>query len=296
MKILMYLIICNTMISMLCLYMRMARKKDWRVAILFLLIPGLGFLLYYVPVIAFGIHKKAGYDRDSLVSRIHVDKTVEKLDMESAFGVVPLQDVLLQGSNKEKRRLLLNQVKRGIDKSYHTIKVAGEDTDSESVHYVSAVRMELYHKYYQRMEKARKEWESGIDNQQSKEKLLDALSQFIKSDLLQTMEKTLYMKEFCELFPVEEKNQYVKSYNDFLCFCCELKRDEQIIAELSEENTPLWEYRTYKEILNYFYEKEEKEHFYWVMNQLSKSDLVLDNEGVQMIRYWQGGNENIVIN
>lgn len=295
MNILVLIIVVNAIGALLWYIINRKKGRDGRLILLFLLIPVFGYLLYYLPRWWFYLRSSVGYDRDSLVNRIHIDKAVEELDLQEAYSVVPVQDVLLHGNNHEKRKLLLNQLKKGIDSSYQIIRSAEADSDSESVHYVSAARMELYNKWYQKLDKARNRYEENIENEVAKAELFSCLSTFISSNLLQNAEKTLYMEQFCSLFADNDRTQYVEAYNDYLVFLCELNEKDGLYNEINEDHSKIWTYETYKRILNYLYEMGEKERFYGVVTYLRNSKLVLDNEGIQLIRYWQtGGQEHAV--
>lgn len=294
MDILWMIIIGNTILATIWLLVRLIRKRDAKYAILFYFIPIFGFILYYVPIWVLMIRKRVGYDRDSLVNRIPVDKTVEQVDLEEAFRLAPIQDVLIEGSDMEKRQLLLNRLKKDMNSSYETIKEAKNDSDSESVHYVSSVRMELYNKNYTELESAREAYRNQ-NGEDEKRNLLKILSDFIHSDLLQEIEQKMYMEEFCNLFKDSNKKNFVEAYNDYIRFLCDMKYDKDVHLELKKGNVEYWNYETYNQLLNYFYDEKEKNNFYWVMKELKNSKLLLDQRGINLIRFWQEGGSVDVI-
>ena len=235
------------------------------------------------------------YDRESLVSRIHIEKAIEGIDPEEAYRVVPIRDALIESSNREKRNLILSQLKKGIQSNYRTIKVAEMDEDSETVHYVSAVKMEVYNKLYKEVTEGYKLYNENPKNMDVKEKLLNNLSEFIHSGLLQKVERNLYIKKFCDLFQGEDKFYYQDAYNDYIGFLCEMEHDDLLEMELTKDCSLLWNYKTYKQLLNYYYKKGNQKNFYWTLDMLCQSKIVLDQEGIQMIRYWKTGEHTHAI-
>ncbi len=298
MDILWTIMIVNTVLTAIWSIVRIIRKRDAKYAMILFFVPVFGFVLYYLPRWIFMIRKQAGYDRDSLVNRIPVERTVEQADLEDAFRVAPIQDVLVAGNDMEKRQILLSRLKKNIDESYDSIKVAKDDEDSESVHYVSSVRMELYKKYYTELDSARKLYEENktqTDSQMAKEKLLHVLNAFIRSDLLQKVEMDIFMDEYCERFQDMNRHKYPDAYNNYVYFLCVLRREEEIHMELIEENAAIWEYETYNQLLSFYYNKNEKEAFFWIMKQLRKSKLLLDQKGMELVRFWKEEDANHVI-
>ena len=267
MGILLIIVIVNTILSTIWMSIRLIRKRDIKYVIIFYFIPMFGFMIYYFPRWTLMIRKKVGYDRASLVNRIPVEESIEQINLEEAFRVVPLQDALTEGSDAEKRHLLLERLKKDMNHSYEMIKDAKDDSDSESVHYVSSVRMELYNKYYLELEMAHKAFEETNDveftgdKNKIKENLFHVLSEFIHSDLLQEIEKKIYMEEFCELFVGADKNLFEEAYNDYLLFLCNLEYEKKILLELDEKNTEYWTYEAYNQLLDYFYRKKRKDEF-----------------------------------
>lgn len=301
MDILLIIIIANTILSTIWMLIRLIRKKDIKYVIIFYFTPVLGFMIYYFPRWTLMIRKRVGYDRASLVNRIPVEESIEQINLEEAFRVVPLQDVLAEGSDTEKRQLLLERLKKDMNHSYEMIKDAKDDSDSESVHYVSSVRMELYNKYYSELEMARKDFEKINDEEftdnrdEIKTNFFSVLSEFIHSDLLQEIEKKIYMEEFCKLFVGVDKNLFKKAYNDYMLFLCNLDYEKEILQELDEKNTEYWTYEIYNQLLDYSYRKKRKDDFYWIMENLKKSNILLDQRGIELIRYWQeGGKDNVI--
>lgn len=298
MNIIWMIIIMNTAITSIWSILRIIRKRDVKYAIILFFVPLFGYVLYYLPRWAFMIRKQAGYDRDSLVNRIPVERTVEQTDLEAAFRVAPIQDVLVAGNDMEKRQILLSRLKKNMDESYDSIKVARDDADSESVHYVSSVRMELYKKYYAELEAARTlyiEKKMSEDQETAKESLLRILNEFIRSDLLQKVEMDIFMEEYCERFQDMNRQKYPNAYNNYVYFLCVLYRETEIRLELKEENASLWGYETYNRLLSYFYNENEKETFYWIMKKLRSSRLLLDQKGMELVRFWKEEDTNHVV-
>ena len=296
MKVLIGLILGNAVLTLLWAAIRISRKQNAWMAVLFFLLPWFGFLIYGVPKLVWKCAKTTGYDRESLVGRHQVERAAQKLDEKLAFDVVPVQDALTWGSNHEKRRLLLEQMKQGIDTRYQTIKQAGSDSDSESVHYVSAAKMELYNRHYEELAAAQRAWDEQPEDPERKQRLLGVLRHFLDSDLLQQVETELYLTRYCDLFDPEDEGNEPENYRAYLDYCCRLGLRDQIDAQLKKEKSALWDFETFKTLLRYFYDQKDSQRFYLVLQWLKESSLVLDQEGIELITNWQEGRVKDAVN
>lgn len=146
-KLILILLIINIIISLIWFILKLEKKQVAWMALFFICLPGLGYLIYYVPRILEKIIYENKYDRESLVKRFDIEKSQERPYLEEELNVVPIEDAMVISNNTEKRTLLLNQLKKDMLNSYRSLLVAENDEDSESAHYVAAAKMEVYRSY-----------------------------------------------------------------------------------------------------------------------------------------------------
>ena len=178
------IILINTIISV-SFAVRMISKgqKAW-LALFFMVFPVMGIVIYLIPLLIFRIRGKSSYDRETLIKRLEVKKENVMPVVEKELNVIPVEDAMAVSSNVEKRALLLGQLKKDISRNYKTILVAGNDSDSESAHYVAAAKMEVYRRKQIQLATYKKEWENNTDSDEKAKCYLKELAEYIESDLL----------------------------------------------------------------------------------------------------------------
>ena len=152
--------------------------------LLFIMLPIGGMLLWFLPKWMLYVQGKGSYDRESLVKRLEVQHEREMPEIEKELNIVPIEDAMVVSSNQEKRKLLLDQLKRDLFKNYRTVMAAGADSDSESAHYVAAAKMEVYRRNQSTVLAARRSWDKEYENDEKRESYLSELKNHISSGLL----------------------------------------------------------------------------------------------------------------
>lgn len=112
--------------------------------------------------------------------------------------MVPVADAMAASSSQAKRQLILSQMKRDLYKNYQELIPASSDEDSETAHYVSALRMEIYSGLQKEVSVSYEAWQ----NSQTGEDLirvLEHLGGLVSSGLLSEYEKERQSLRFCAL-------------------------------------------------------------------------------------------------
>lgn len=264
-------------------------QKIW-LAIFFAVLPLAGFAIYFLPRGILGIRQKYAYDRDSLVKRYDIEDEQAEPSVEKALNVIPIEDAMAVGSNKEKRALLLEQLKKNMKENYKVVLPAGSDSDSESAHYVAAAKMEVYRKKYSDLSEIQKQLEKNPKDVKLAAKYLKELKQYIESELLAEREAEIYKEEYCRKFEALGK-QSENEISDEMCGCyieylIDLKQPEKA-EEFWKNCSPKNKNEAgYKKMLEMYYGKGLKDKFYACLHELEESEILLSPEGLKMLRYW----------
>ena len=120
-----------------------SHQRAW-LGLLFLSLPVLGFCMYFGARAVMEFLPSHPYDRENLVKRYEIHRMEKAPEVERELDVIPVEDAMAVGSLREKRGLLLDQLKKDMQSNYKYILPASADSDSESAHYVAAGRMEVY--------------------------------------------------------------------------------------------------------------------------------------------------------
>lgn len=265
---------------------RKSGSLKW-VGVAFLFAPYLGFGIYYWGKLVLRVSKTDTYDAEFFTKRILFESPQKMPDVEKELNIIPMNDAILVGSNQEKRTLILEQLKKGIGQNYRSVLQAGADSDSESAHYVATARMEVYKDLKEEVNQAIHTY--GISLEESTAQIaIQALGEFVDSDLLTWSEKKNNMEEYLLLW--EKWHQSLeneeKEVERRLRYLSELEKYEEMEVVWNSMKPERKTEKTFLLMLEMFYNKKEKQSFFAILQELKQSELVLTAEGLNIIRYW----------
>ena len=245
------------------------------IALLFLALPILGFALYFVPIILMKICNRFSYDRDSLVKRYDIEGSQSAPDVVRELDVIPVEDAMAVSSKKEKRELLLEQLKKDLYSNYRSILPATSDEDSETAHYVAAAKMQVHQQMHSEILELQKKVQEQEFTIEACKLYLAKLTRYISSKLLEKKETIIYKYEYCDYF-----NRLLNSTNGTL------EKQEEAETFWTECADELREETSYRKMLEMYYSQKQKEKFYACLHELEKSDIELSADGLMMLRFW----------
>lgn len=289
-----YILSVNCLFTMCYILVKKRRKESAKLAIFFMILPILGYAICFLPCLIQRIIGRAAYDRESLVHRLRIEKAMEHPDLEEAFSIVPVGDALAVSSTVEKRKLLLNQLKKDVSKHYGPLLAAQVDTDSESVHYVAAARMEVYRIQQQKWMSALMVYQTDTQNADAFKAVCDALQELIDGRLLSEREQVLYWERYCTLVRQQELEhpEFVSKeiYTVYLGCLTALGRIEEAKRLWREKYEMLRNEACYMRMAALFYEQKDQKAFEECIRKLCTDQGVhLSARGLETLRYWNEG-------
>lgn len=217
-------------------------------------------------------------------------RTFAYADEEREMNMAPLEESIAVSDNDSLRTLMLNVVRGDIGKSLRSISLALDGDDSETAHYAASVlRDELNNfrttvqKLYVEIKKDNEKFFSCVDT------LLpymnDVLEQQVFADLEQ--EKfVLQMEEVCELLYQKDKELMAALHYEWIC--------SRLLEVKSFKLCEKWALRSaaehpgmlsaYTSRLKLYFTIQDREHFFEVMKELRASEVVIDQETLELIR------------
>ncbi len=290
-RILTALLIGNLIAAVLYAVVKAVRREGIGVVVLFLFLPVLGFVLYFLPRMLSRLFGQEKYDRDSLVGRNSIQKMVEHPNLEEELNVVPVEDAMAINENREKRALLLRQLKKDIHENYKALLAAERDEDSESVHYVAATKMEIYRLLHQRWMESSRAYEEDQDDDAKFGEACESLRKLIESQVLSGREQEMYRKKYCSLMEaqvlIDEGMLSETDYENWLAYLIELGRFQAAEQLWDQRRDRLKSENCYMKMTELFYRRKEKKKFRTCIAQLQADRQVrLSAQGLERLRYW----------
>lgn len=277
------MLLLNSVISFIFLLFTKGEKR-W-LALFFLFFPALGFLLYGSLKLIHKFLKQVDYDKESLIKRVKVEWIKERPAIEQELNIIPMEDIKVIKNTKEKRNLLLNQLKKNIQTHYRHLLPVSHDEDSETAHYIAAAKMEVYRGLQKRLQNSFKEY--GKNQDTYLEQLLESMIEYIESDLLSNNEAIFYKKKYCALVGNKESELLSLYIQKQIVYLIDLK--EYVKAEVIWQtfNNQVQNQEVYMKMLEMYLEQKEQSKFYNCIEQLNcSSHIELSSETMEMIRYW----------
>lgn len=290
-RLLMVLLIGNLIAAVCYAVVKAVRKEGAGVTVFFLFLPVLGFVLYFLPRILGRLFGQGKYDRASLVGRNSIKKMEEHPNMEEELNVVPVEDAMAINENREKRALLLRQLKKDISENYKALLAAEKDEDSESVHYVAATKMEVYRVLHQHWLECSRAYEQDQEGSEKFREVCEALRKLIESQVLSGREQEMYRKKYCSLMEaqvlIDESVLLDLDYEKWMAYLIELERFQAAEQLWDQRRDRLKNENSYMKMTELFYRRREKKKFHACIAELQKDRQIrLSAQGLERVRYW----------
>ena len=262
-------------------------NRIW-MTLFFLALPIMGFLLYFVPVWFVGKNRESAYNREKLIRKTQIMQMQKTPDINKELDIIPIEDAMLVSSSGEKRSLLLEQLKKGMDADYKLPLPTGGD--SQAAHYVATAKMEIYRQKHTKLlslqEKVQK---NNVDKAVLRE-YLTGLDEYIKSGVLEEKEAAIYREEYCTHFmKLHKVDADGIDATEVACYL-----DNLISLGSTQDAEDLWKVCPedkknedgYRLMLGMYYGKKEKMKFFRCLKELEEPKVSLSSEGLMLLRFW----------
>ena len=276
--------------------------EDIGMMFFFIFLPGLGFIIYFLPGLLRAFLEKAGVDREAVLTHaFEIDRQPEHPDVREALNVVPVEDAMAVSGNTEKRALLLGQLKKNLKENYKIHLAAEQDEDSESAHYVAAAKMEIYRLGQTRWLECRRDYEQEPTDPENYHAACVALMEMISSGVLSAKEQSAYRKRLCSLVQRQidtgENEVSLREYEEYLGSLVELGQyaDAELLWQRYADR--IRSEAVYQNMLKMFYQMGERQKFEGILDDLRKNKQIrLSTKGLEQLRYWTNRLAGAVIN
>lgn len=290
--VLMFLNLCITGIYLFLNYIRNDEKK---ISILLkagvmLTCPLIGPAFIFMAYFLYKFVMSKNLDLEDVVFSKERVETFMKPDEDVERNMVSLEEALAVTDRKNLRTLMMNVIRGDYRSSLYSISLALNSEDSETAHYAASVLQEVLNDFRGTVQ--RKYIQCQQEGEEQEENCMD---------LIEYMNPILEQKVFTEL----EQRSMVEKMDETGEFAFQLNREkissscyEKIILRLLDiggyERCRIWCQRAYEQYpqvlasytcrLKFYFSCGERENFFHVMDELRQSDIMIDNETLELIR------------
>lgn len=296
-EIVVYIIIINSLIGALYLISRLI-KKDYKRGIIMtlfiILTPPIGTLYLTISWLIYVLYFK---NRTGILSIEELSLRKDKIevtvkdDLRTAFNKVPLEEALIVSEGKDTRRLILDILKEERGDYIKSIYHATDNKDSEVSHYAATAITDIIDKFKEQEKIFRHEYSEDKKNIAIAERYWDYLSDFLMTKILSSVEQLRFLKILEDLTLDLEANtpEIVRAELYYRIVSISIDLDRMVQAELwvsKALNNRKNSLASYKAGLKFYYSNGEHGKFRSLLSALKSSDIRLDNETLEMIRFY----------
>ena len=293
MELLILVLIINLIATII--FVIIEKKKDnnhvFLFAVMFLLVPVFGLLIYYIPHIMFLLtHRRNIYDSSDLVTHQLNEQYVERPQVAEELDIVPFEEAMAVGTTDEKRSLLLDVLKRDMLKSSKIAQSALNDKDSETSHYAAAATMEIYRKLKINVQDVESRFVLDKKDPELRREYLDALYEYISSEVLSRRDYLINANKYVQLFNdtrnTSEEVLQCKDYIRQIDFLMELNNPYNAETIAKKAKQLFYNEDVYLKLMDVYFQMKNQTEFNKVFEELKKANISLSNHGLETIRFW----------
>ena len=258
--------------------------------IVMVLCPIIGPLFFLISHLIYMTIFRQEVDLEDVIFSKERVKTNAKADEERERNLVPLEEALAVSDKKNLRMLMLNVIRGDLQDSLESISLALNSEDSETSHYAASVLRDELNDFRVKVQKIYTDInEEKPEHTDSEEMLIDYMNRILCQKVFTEIEQA----KFVNIMVEAAESIYQKNASRMLP-----QRYEAVCLRLIEQNqfeqADLWCERLAKQFpdelvaytcrLKLYFKENDRDRFFLVMNQLKKSDIIIDNETLELIR------------
>lgn len=272
------------------------RKQYVMHTVIMLLCPVVGILYFFFAFLKYHFVKLGERDLTDVEFSKKRQTPRIKADEERERNIVAVEEAILVSDQEKKRTNMLNVLLGETEDSYAAIALALDSDDSEVAHYAASFLQSKMDTFRENVRKMQEKIEEGdIEEEECQEQILELIgymNHMLKQKVFTRVEQVDYvtqMELLCEKLFDNARDRVLPT-----CYECILGR----IMELRlYDQAELWGDRfrdqhpdqlsSYTLRLKLYFETNQKDKFFEVLDQLRASSVVVDNRTLELIRMIQ---------
>ena len=271
----------------LCSYL--IYKTVFRPAVM-LLAPVIGPVFFVAGELARHLLFGQSADLEDVIFSKERVQTHLKADEERERNMAPLEESLAVSDKRNMRMLMLNVIRGDMQKSLESITMALNSEDSETSHYAASVLRDELNDFRSNVQKMYTQMQQETETEtECEEMLIDYMNRILSQKIFTTMEQTKYvnmLEEAAESLYQKNGARITADRYEGLCLkLLELKKipeTEKWCMRLARQHGNALAAYTCR--LKLYFTMGEKEKFFEVLQELKESDIIIDNETLELIR------------
>lgn len=257
--------------------------------IIMLICPVIGPLFFFLSHLLHLLFFWSQVDLEDVVFSKDRVKIQLKADEERERNVVPLEEAISINDKKSLRSAMLNMLKGDIHDSLAAIALALNVEDSESSHYASSVLSDQLNDFRMTAQKLYLEAQADNSGTEYETMLVDYMDRVLKQKVFSEIEQKRFVHMMAEaaegIYEKEASGLTAQRYEAVALRLLEIgdyEKCEKWCLRMAEQHPGALPSYTCK--LKLYFTTRNKNAFFETFNALKQSDVVIDNETLELIR------------
>lgn len=296
-NLVLYIIIINTVIALLypILMLKKVNKNQRILTSIFLLfcpVIGIGYL-----ILSWLTYQVFFKKQENSLNLEELSFSKKKMDIISAPKLseegdkVPLEEALIVQDKFTKRETMLKLLKSEYDQSLHFLANAVENEDGEVSHYAASAVTERIAEFKNEEKNLSTAIDKGYDLPNTSLSYITGVYEFLQYKIFSEPEQIAYSKKLIERIKAMEKEYPEEVSGKIYQWAVKTELGigdydgarKWVIKALQQRPKDI---RVYKAGLEYYHKTESYSEFSQLLEQLKRSDIILDNQLLEMIRFY----------
>lgn len=217
-------------------------------------------------------------------------RTQIKADEERERNVIPVEEAVVISDKRSMRMAMMSVIKGDVRNAMGAIALALSSEESETAHYAASALSEILNDFRVEVNRRRRAIrEEAPDETQCEEEMLEFMDEVLKQGVFTASEQYRFvhiMENAAESLYQKNPLKFTEAIYESVCL--------RLIEAGDFENSEKWCLRQTQQYpqqlssfscsLKLYYTMKDREAFFRTLTELKKSDVVIDNETLELIR------------
>lgn len=259
-------------------------------ALVMLCCPVIGPCFFLLSHVLYLVVFSGAVDLEDVIFSKERVKTYMHADEETERNVVPLEEAIEITDKENLRSLMLNIVRSDVSQSLSKVSMALDGEDTETAHYAASVLQDTMNDFRNNVQKKVVNMDKADEHQVDyAADLINYMDDYLRQHVLTDLEQKTYvhiMDRACEVIYEKEPIRLLNVHYESVAIRLMEIKDFEMSQKWCERavyhhpNT----LSTYTMQLKLYFTSNQKDKFFSVLEELRKSNVVIDKETLEMIR------------
>ncbi len=259
-------------------------------AIIMILCPVVGPVFFFMVHLLYLTIFRFGVNLEDVVFEKDRVETQVKANEEQERNVIPVEEAIAVNDKKSMRMAMMNIIRGEMEGALSSIALALDAEDSETAHYAASVLSDKLNEFRMNVRKLQEKIQEEPDDQtEYEEEIIDYMDNLLKQRIFTALEQNGFVQVMAaaaeQLYTKDASRLTGARYEGVCMRLLEIENFEDAekwCIRLAEQYPD--ELCSYTCRLKLYFTIRNREAFFQTLNALKKSDVLIDNETLEMIR------------